>query len=67
MRAARNDYRRTDLEQAQSLNCVQLVEGEAMVDAGRYDQQISGEDMDTDPVVRGMFWLFCDFRRPWRA
>jgi hypothetical protein len=63
MRAARNDDKRTDLEQAQSLDCVQFVELEAVVDAGRYDhwQQISRKDVNADPVVRGMFWMLGTF------
>ena len=45
----------TNLEQAQSFDSVQLVKREAVVDASRYDQQISREDVDADPLVRGMF------------
>ena len=45
----------TDLEQAQTLDLVQFVEREAVVDAGRYDQQVSREDVDANPLVREMF------------
>ncbi len=45
----------TNLEQTQSFDSVQLVKREAVVDASRYDKQISREDVDADPLVRGMF------------
>ena len=44
----------TDLEQAQGLDFVQLIEREAVVDARGYDQRISRGDVNADPCVRGV-------------
>ena len=44
------------LEEAESLDLVQLVEREAVVDACGDDEQVSGQDVDADPRVRRMFW-----------
>ncbi|SRR6266702_2883803 len=45
----------TDLEQAQSSDFVQLIECEAVVEACWYNQQISWEDVEADPLIQGMF------------
>lgn len=46
-------YRRlTNLEQSDSLNGVQLIEREAVVDACWDDKEVSGSDVNADPSIR---------------
>ena len=44
------------LEEAKSLDPVQLIEREAVVDACGDDEQVSRQDVHADPCVRRMFW-----------
>ena len=44
------------LEEAKSLDLVQLIEREAVVDACGDDEQVSGQNVNADPRVRRMFW-----------
>lgn len=45
----------TYLEETQGFDLIQFVKCEAVVDASRNDKKIAWLDVNTDPLVRGVF------------
>ena len=50
----------THLEEAKSLDLIQFIERETMVDPSGHDEEVTRKNVYADPFIGGMLWTSCE-------